>query len=83
MTFKIVASQGGRLVFDQRVEAETPREAREAMKRALGLESLAGLVYAITEIPAALIEEIVAAKMARDPSEFRSSKNDPPLPQVS
>ncbi len=65
MTFKIVASQGGRLVFDQRVEAETPREAREAMKRALGLESLTGLVYAITEIPAALIEEIVAAKMAR------------------
>ncbi len=65
MTFKIVASQGGRLVFDRRVEADTPREAREAMKRALGLESLAGLVYAITEIPAALIEEIVAAKMAR------------------
>ncbi len=65
MTFKIVASQGGRLVFDQRVEACTPREAREAMKRALGLESLAGLVYAITEIPSALIEEIVAAKMAR------------------
>ena len=65
MTFKIVASQGGRLVFDQRVEANSPREAREAMKRALGLESLAGLVYAITEIPCALIEEIVAAKMAR------------------
>ena len=65
MTFKIVASQGGRLVFDERVEAGTPREAREAMKRALRLESLTGLVYAITEIPAALIEEIVAAKMAR------------------
>ncbi len=65
MTFKVVASQGGRLVFDERVEAETPREAREAMKRALGLENLTGLVYAITEIPTALIEEIVAAKMAR------------------
>ena len=65
MTFKIVASQGERLVFDQRVEADTPREAREVMKRALGLESLTGLVYAITEIPSALIEEIVAAKMAR------------------
>ena len=65
MTFKIVASQGGRLVFDRRVDACTPREAREAMKRALGLESLTGLVYAITEIPAALIEEIVSAKMAR------------------
>jgi hypothetical protein len=65
MTFKIIASQGGRIVFDQRVEADTPREAREQMKRALRLESLTGLVYAITEIPTALIEEIVAAKMAR------------------
>jgi hypothetical protein len=65
MTFKIVASQGDRIVFDQRVEATSPREAREAMKRALRLESLTGLVYAITEIPAALIEEIVTAKMAR------------------
>ncbi|MBE2180162.1 MAG: hypothetical protein IAE97_06790 [Chthoniobacterales bacterium] len=65
MTFKVVASQGGRIVFDQRVEAESPREARDAMKQALGLESLTGLVYAITEIPTALIEEIVAAKMAQ------------------
>jgi hypothetical protein len=65
MTFKIVASQGERIVFDQRVEATSPREAREAMKRALRLESLTGLVYAITEIPAVLIEEIVTAKMAR------------------
>ena len=65
MTFKIVASRGDRIVFDQRVEAASPREAREAMKRALGLESLTGVVYAITEIPAALLEEIVAAKMAR------------------
>ena len=65
MTFKIVASQGERIVFDQRVEAASPREAREVMKRALRLESLTGLVYAITEIPAALIEEIVTAKMAR------------------
>ena len=65
MTFKIVASQGERIVFDQRVEAASPREAREVMKRGLRLESLTGLVYAITEIPAALIEEIVTAKMAR------------------
>jgi hypothetical protein len=65
MTFKIVASQGERIVFDQRVEAASPREAREVMKRALRLDSLTGLVYAITEIPAALIEEIVTAKMAR------------------
>ena len=65
MTFKIVASQGERIVFDDRVEAASPREAREVMKRSLRLESLTGLVYAITEIPAALIEEIVTAKMVR------------------
>jgi len=47
MTFKIVASQGERIVFDQRVEAASPREAREVMKRGLRLESLTGLVYAI------------------------------------
>lgn len=65
MTFKVVASQGGRIVFDRRVEAACPREARDAMKRALGLESLTGLVYAVTEIPVELIGEIVSAKMAR------------------
>lgn len=64
MIFKVVASKAGNIVFDERVEAESPREARRAMKKALGLQSLAGVVYAITEIPMALIEEIVAEKIA-------------------
>lgn len=64
MIFKIVASKAGNIVFDERVEAESPREARRAMKKSLGLQSLTGVVYAITEIPMALIEEIVAKKIA-------------------
>lgn len=64
-SFKIIASKGSRIVFDERVEAETPREAREKMKTALGLESLSGIVYAITEIPLEIIAEIVIRQMAR------------------
>ncbi len=64
MIFKVVASKAGNIVFDERVEAESPREARKMMKQSLGLQSLAGVVYAITEIPMALIEEIVAEKIA-------------------
>jgi P2-related tail formation protein len=62
--FKMLASKGGRIVFDQRVVAATPREARERMKQALGLEKLAGVVYAITEIPVEVIREIVSTQMA-------------------
>lgn len=62
--FKIIASKGGKVVFDDRVEANTPREARRKMKERLGLESLSGVVYAITEIPIALIRQIVAEQMA-------------------
>ncbi len=63
--FKIIASKGGKVVFDDRVEANTPREARRKMKERLGLESLSGVVYAITEIPIALIRQIVAEQMAK------------------
>ncbi|MEI6071108.1 MAG: hypothetical protein WCS31_04910 [Verrucomicrobiae bacterium] len=62
--FKLVASRSSEIVFDERLEAETPREAREKMKQSLGLESLTGVVYAITEIPLELIREIVTAQMA-------------------
>ena len=64
-TFKIIASKAGKVVFDARVDAETPREAREKMREALGLDSLTGVVYAITEIPLELIREIVAEQIAR------------------
>jgi hypothetical protein len=63
--FKIIASKGGQVVFDDRVEASTPREARRKMKERLGLESLSGVVYAITEIPIPLIRQIVAEQMAK------------------
>lgn len=63
--FKIIASKGGKVVFDDRVEANTPREARRKMKERLGLDSLSGVVYAITEIPIALIRQIVAEQMAK------------------
>ena len=62
--FKIVASRSSEIVFDERVEAETPREAREKMKQALGLESLTGVVYVVTEIPLELIREIVTTQIA-------------------
>ena len=62
--FKIVASKAGRIVFDDRVQADSPRTAREQMKSVLGLQSLTGVVYSITEIPVELIKELVNARVA-------------------
>ena len=64
-SFKLIASRSGKVVFDERIEAGTPREAREKMKAALGLQSLSGLVYAITEIPVEIIRDIVSGQMAQ------------------
>lgn len=61
--FKLIASKAGQVVFDDRIEAESPREAREQMKSLLGLNSLTGVVYSITEIPVELIREIVTSKV--------------------
>ena len=61
--FKLIASKAGKVVFDDRIEAENPRTARERMKSLLGLQSLTGVVYSITEIPVELIREIVTAKV--------------------
>ena len=61
--FKLIASKAGKVVFDDRIEADTPRTAREQMKGLLGLQSLTGVVYSITEIPVELIREIVTAKV--------------------
>jgi len=61
--FKIIASQGGRVIFDDRLEAPTPREARNQMRALLGIRSLTGIVYSITEIPVELIGEIAEAKV--------------------
>ncbi len=61
--FKLIASKAGRVVFDDRLEAASPREAREQMRTLLGLQSLTGVVYAVTEIPVELIESIVDARI--------------------
>ena len=63
-TYKLIASRGNDIVFDDRVHADTPRHARREMKKLLGLESLSGIVYSITEIPVDLIRDIVDARIA-------------------
>lgn len=63
-SYKLIASRGGEIIFDGRLQADNPREARQQMKTLLGLRSLAGVVYSITEIPVELIREIVDARIA-------------------
>jgi len=63
-TYKLIASRGTEVIFDDRLHAESPRAARREMKKLLGLESLSGIVYSITEIPVDLIREIVDARIA-------------------
>lgn len=69
--FKLIASKSGRVVFDDRIEAPSPREAREQMKALLGLQSLTGVVYAITEIPVDLIQSIVDARLTESLQQLR------------
>jgi hypothetical protein len=63
-TYKLIASRGNEIVFDDRIQADTPRNARNELKNLLGLQSLSGIVYSITEIPVDLIREIVDARIA-------------------
>lgn len=63
-TYKLIASRGHEIVFDDRLRADSPRDARREMKRLLGLNSLSGIVYSITEVPVDLIREIVDARIA-------------------
>ena len=63
-TYKLIASRGNEIVFDDRLQADSPRDARREMKKLLGLESLSGIVYSITEVPGDLIREIVDARIA-------------------
>jgi len=63
-TYKLIASRGNEIVFDARIQADTPRNARNELKKLLGLQSLSGIVYSITEIPVDLIREIVDARIA-------------------
>ena len=63
-TYKMLASRAGQIVFDDRITADSPRDARDQMKKLLGLPSLSGVVYSITEIPVELIREIVDGRLA-------------------
>ncbi len=72
--FKLIASKSGQVVFDDRIEAPSPREAREQMKALLGLHSLTGVVYAITEIPVDLIQSIVDARLAESMQRMRNGE---------
>jgi hypothetical protein len=72
--FKLIASKSGQVVFDDRIEAPSPREAREQMKALLGLNSLTGVVYAITEIPVDLIQSIVDARLAESMQRVRNGE---------
>jgi hypothetical protein len=63
-TYKLIASRGNEIVFDDRIQTDTPRNARRELKKMMGLKSLSGIVYSITEIPVALIREIVDARIA-------------------
>ena len=63
-TYKLIASRGKEIVFDDRLQADSPRDARREMKNLLGITSLSGIVYSITEIPVDLIREIVDARIA-------------------
>lgn len=80
--FKIIASQGGRVVFDDRLEAPTPREARNQMRALLGMRSLTGIVYSITEIPVELIGEIAEAKVAEALRRFEDGTAPPSVEEV-
>jgi hypothetical protein len=68
--FKLIASKSGQVVFDDRIEAPSPREAREQMKALLGLQSLT----AITEIPVDLIQSIVDARLAESLQRVRNGE---------
>lgn len=72
--FKLIASKAGRVVFDDRIEAASPREAREQMRTLLGLQSLTGVVYAVTEIPVELIESIVDARITQAMQRLRGGQ---------
>jgi hypothetical protein len=72
--FKLIASRAGQVLFDDRVEAESPREAREQMKALMGLNSLTGVVYAITEIPVDLIQSIVDARLVEAMQRLRGGQ---------
>lgn len=63
--FKVLVSRGAEVVLDERIEAASPREARTKMKQKLGVPSLSGVVYSLTEIPADLLRSLVVDELSK------------------
>ena len=63
-TYKLIASRGGAKSCSMTASKPTPRNARRELKNLLGLKSLSGIVYSITEVPVDLIREIVDTRIA-------------------
>jgi hypothetical protein len=63
--FKVLVSRGAEVVLDERIEAASPREARSKMKEKLGVPSLSGVVYSLTEIPAELLRSLVVEELSK------------------
>ena len=80
--FKIIASRGGHVIFDDRLEAACPREARNQMRALLGMRSLTGIVYSITEIPVELIGEIVEARVTEALRRFEDGSTPPSVEEA-
>ncbi len=80
--FKIIASQCGRVIFDDRLEAPTPREARNQMRALLGMRSLTGVVYSLTEIPVELIGQIAESKVTEALRRFADGTPPPSLEET-
>jgi hypothetical protein len=80
--FKIIASQGGRVIIDDRLDAPTPREARNQMRALLGLHSLTGVVYSLTEIPVELIGQIAESKVTEALRRFEDGTAPPSLEET-
>jgi len=70
------------VLFDDRLEASSPREARNQLRSLLGMKSLTGVVYSITEIPADLIGEIAEAKVAEALARFEAGSPPPSLQEI-
>jgi hypothetical protein len=62
--YKIIASRSSHIIFDGRIHATSPRDARKKLKEALQVTSLQGIVYAITELPLELIKDMIRGEVA-------------------
>jgi hypothetical protein len=73
--YKIIASRSSAIIFDDRVEATSPRDARKKLKDALQVQTLQGIVYAITELPLELIREMIRGEVAAQIAALAESRS--------